>query len=105
MGKWLIALLATFFGYIIITRSDPYQDELHSPVLPTVVFLFLAYVIAALFMSVYSMACDTILHCFLADEEMCKSQERQPAHAPGPLLDFMNRERDEKNPNKNSCCG
>lgn len=104
LGKWTIALGATFAGYIILTRSSLYEDELHSPLLPTFVCLIIAYLIAALFMSIYSMACDAILHCFLADEELMKKQERPPSHAPEVLLDFMNVER-EPGRKGNKCCG
>mmetsp|Transcript_28845 Transcript_28845/g.51375 ORF Transcript_28845/g.51375 Transcript_28845/m.51375 type:complete len:642 (-) Transcript_28845:138-2063(-) len=90
LGRWSVALLSAWFGYMIISRA--YEDDLHSPVFPTVVFFLIAYAIALLFMSVYSMACDAILHCFLADEEL-SGEGRQAVHAPELLRDFMSNER------------
>ena len=70
----------------------------------------MTYVIASLFMTVYSMAVDAILLCYFAD---CELQEKFgkscPAHAPQPILDFMGREKDKKviesNKAKKGCCG
>mmetsp|Transcript_14011 Transcript_14011/g.14033 ORF Transcript_14011/g.14033 Transcript_14011/m.14033 type:complete len:378 (+) Transcript_14011:797-1930(+) len=102
LGKWTITICATFIGYMIITHASKWKDDIYSPVFPTIVFLFCAYVIASIFMSVYGMACDTILQCFLVDEELGKKSDRPPAHSPQVLQDFLNRERER--PEKKSCC-
>jgi choline transporter-like protein 2/4/5 len=99
-GKFIITLISTFAGYIIITRADRWADKLNSPFLPTVVFMFISYLIAALFMVVYGMACDSILHCFLADEELMEGGVSM--HAPEPLNEFMNKER-EAEPGRKCC--
>lgn len=103
LGRTLIALVSSYVGYMIITNSDTWSDKLHSPVFPTIVFLLISYTIASLFMSVYGMACDAILHCFLADEELCKKGDRPPQHAPEMLRDFIDKER-KKEEKKSSCC-
>lgn len=109
LGRWTIAIVSTYGGYILITRWGKYEDDIHSPVFPTLVFFCIAYILALLFMSVYSMACDTILHCFLADEELAGT-DREATHAPELLKDFINRERtrekqEEAAPQKKkSCC-
>ena len=95
-GKVLIVLGSAFFGYMLITRWDRYDDKLTSPFLPTIVFCIIAYLIAALFMIVYGMATDTILHCFIADEELNSSDGRGAYHAPEPLREFMGIEKDKK---------
>jgi len=104
LGKWMIAIIATFAGYIIITHASKWSDKLHSPIFPTIVFLLIAYIIASLFMGIYSMACDAILHCFLADEELCKNKDRPPQHAPEMLKDFLNKERKKESKQKCCCC-
>mmetsp|Transcript_30027 Transcript_30027/g.5423 ORF Transcript_30027/g.5423 Transcript_30027/m.5423 type:complete len:212 (-) Transcript_30027:38-673(-) len=103
LGKWSITTAATFAGYVLITRSEDIKDEIHSPIFPTIVFVFVSYLISALVMSVYSMACDSIMHCFLADEELMAKDNRLPAHAPEPILNFMNREKDADN-KSGGCC-
>jgi hypothetical protein len=108
LGRWTIAIASTYGGYILITKADKFDQKIHSPVFPTLVFFCIAYILALLFMSVYSMACDTILHCFLADEELAGT-DREAAHAPELLKDFVNRERvrekqEDAAPKKKSCC-
>jgi solute carrier family 44 protein 1 (choline transporter-like protein)/choline transporter-like protein 2/4/5 len=93
LGKWVITLGAAYAGYMIITRSSYWGDQIHSPIFPTVVFMLIAYTISGLFMSVYGMACDSILHCFLADEELSAKNRGGPSHSPEILADFMGKER------------
>ena len=95
LGKWVITLGAAYIGYMIITDASPYKDEIHSPIFPMVVYILIAYTISGFFMSVYGMACDTILQCFLADEELCAKNRGAPSHSPELLVDFMGRERDK----------
>lgn len=62
-------------------------------------------------MTVYSMAIDAILLCYFADVELMeKAGKTFPAHAPGPILDFMGREKEKKviegeKEKKKGCCG
>mmetsp|Transcript_13559 Transcript_13559/g.2146 ORF Transcript_13559/g.2146 Transcript_13559/m.2146 type:complete len:165 (-) Transcript_13559:31-525(-) len=102
LGKWTITLIATFSGYVLITRSDIY-DEIHSPVFPTILAGFLSYFMSALVMSVFSTTCDSVMHCFFIDEEITGKDGNPPRFAPEVVLEFMNRER---NPEKidNRCC-
>ena len=93
LGKWVITLGATYTGYMIITHVDTWKNSIHSPIFPTIVFMLLAYTISGLFMSVYGMACDTILQCFLADEELSSRNRGAPSHSPELLMDFMGKER------------
>jgi hypothetical protein len=46
---------------MIITKSSAYKDKLNSPVVPSLLFFVIAYVIGDLFMSVYGMSIDAIL--------------------------------------------
>ena len=101
LGKFLIALMATYGGYLIVTRAPMYEDELHSPIFPCIVFFLIGYVIASLFMAVYSMAIDTILQCFLADEELNEKYSRPPEHSPPQLRSFLDHERGKK---QSKCC-
>jgi hypothetical protein len=42
-------------------------------------------------MSIYGMACDTILQCFCVDEETQKAKGRDPKHCPEPLRDLFDK--------------
>lgn len=48
---------------------EPFKSELSSKILPCIILFVISYTISVLFMSVYGMAIDTILMCFLYDEE------------------------------------
>ena len=93
LGKWVVTLGSTYVGYMIITRQSYWADKIHSPIFPTVVYVLIAYTISGLFMSVYGMACDTILQCFLADEELSAKNRGAPSHSPEILSEFMGKER------------
>ena len=116
LGKWVICLLSSYLGYILLTRASRWKDDINSPVFPVIVtstqvYLLLTYALASLFMTVYSMAVDAILLCYFADcELMEKAGKAFPAHAPGPILDFMGREKEKtvvtsSVPKKKGCCG
>jgi len=61
LGKFFICGLSSFIGYYILTNVDPYKTELYSAYAPLFLMVILTYMIGDLFMSVYGMACDSIL--------------------------------------------
>lgn len=69
LGKISVTVLSSYIGYLIITKWGYISDELSNPVPPTVVFIIVSYVVASIFISVYDMACDSIIHAYLIDEE------------------------------------
>ena len=102
LGKWVITLGSAYGGYMIIINADRWNDKIHSPIFPTVLFMLIAYMIAGIFMSVYGMACDTILQCFLVDEELSSKKGRPAGHSPEILADFMGKEKHRDQ--RNRCC-
>jgi hypothetical protein len=68
LGKALICALSGLICYIIIMNSN-LKDRVSSPIFPTIIAVFIAYLISAIFLSVYSFSSTAILHCFLLDEE------------------------------------
>lgn len=44
-----------------------------------------------MFMSTYGMAIDTILQCFILDEELNKEKGRAPQYTPELLQDFLSK--------------
>jgi len=69
IGKALIMAFSGFLGYVILVNSD-LGDEVYSPIFPTIVFVISAYLISSVFLSVFSFAATTILHCYIVDEEL-----------------------------------
>ena len=67
IGKLFVTSLATAFAYFFI--STMYTSTLYDVVAPTVVAAIVSWMTASMFMDVLHMAVDTVLHCFIADEE------------------------------------
>lgn len=45
------------------------KGSLHGgPVVPTILYVILGYLVGRLFLTVYSLACDTSLQCFIISE-------------------------------------
>jgi len=90
IGKLFIAALTGLIGYVIITEADTYNDELNSPILPTLIFVLIGYIIGSIFISIYGNASDALMHCFLVDCEI----NRDAQHSPPELRQFVEDERD-----------
>jgi len=69
MGKAVITSLTGLIAYVIIMNSM-LTDNVTSPIFPTIVSAVIGYLIASVFLSVYSFASTTILHCFILNEEI-----------------------------------
>lgn len=69
VGKALIIVLSGWIAYLIMMNSD-LKDKIYSPVFPVIVVCIIAYILASVFLSVYSFAANSILHCYLVDEEV-----------------------------------
>ena len=75
LGKALIMVLSGWIAYIILMNSS-LKDQVYSPITPVVVCVGIAYILASIFLSVFSFSATAILHCFLVDEEI--GGNRQP---------------------------
>lgn len=87
-GKVFIMSLCCLVGYLVCTNVAPYKDELHGVFAPLFIIAVVSYIMGDLFMSVYGMACDCILQCFLVDEEVNKGGGG-PKHCPSTLKEFI----------------
>lgn len=75
-GKVLIAAVAGWVAYAILERSSQFQpggaNEITSTWLVVLMTVFFGYAVASSFMSVFDLAVDTILVCYVTDmEENC----------------------------------
>jgi len=92
-GKVCIASASTLIGYIIITKQSAYKDSVYSPLLPSICIFVCAYAIAAVFLSIYGLAADTILACFVVDETLQKKNNKGALHCPPSLEKFLDKNR------------
>lgn len=84
LGKAVICCLSGWLGYIIIENST-LKDEVYSPAFPIVIVVAVAYLLASIFLSIFSFSATTILHCFIVDEEVKGNR------APQSLRSFIDR--------------
>jgi hypothetical protein len=59
-------------AYLVFITISYYKKNLYSPVVPSIVIFVIAYAVGLLFMTIYSMSCDTVLTCYIYDEELNK---------------------------------
>lgn len=81
IGFACIMLSTVSLGYLILRGM--HSDI--SPFLMCVIYFFVGYVVANLFMDVFGLAVDTSLQCFIAAEEMGHTGD----FCPGPLKNMM----------------
>lgn len=83
------------YGWFAIT--DSYQvgqeDELNNPFIPTLVCLFISYMVATSFLGVYHMVIDTILLCYCED---ANGHNGASEYTPGPIQDVIGRAKKDK---------
>eukprot|EP00928_Gymnodinium_smaydae_P053829 TRINITY_DN3773_c0_g1_i2.p1 TRINITY_DN3773_c0_g1~~TRINITY_DN3773_c0_g1_i2.p1 ORF type:complete len:854 (+),score=131.49 TRINITY_DN3773_c0_g1_i2:355-2916(+) len=75
IGFLFIIAGTTVIGYFILREMHPEV----SPFIPVVCFLFIGYVVSKVYMSVFCLAVDTSLQCFLAVEESGNGAEFVPS--------------------------
>lgn len=82
IGYFAITASSSVAGYFILQAMHPNT----SPVIPVVVYVFMSYLVAGLYMNVFGMAVDTSLQCVIAAEEMdCSTED----FVPGPLTSIL----------------
>ncbi len=70
VGKGVIIVISGWIGYLIIMNSASLKDTVYSPIFPTIIVVFIAYLLASIFLSVFSFSSTAILHCFIIDSEL-----------------------------------
>ena len=68
IGKLFISTLTTAIAYFVLIEYA--EVELYSYAGPVACIFILTYFIADMFMDVFEVGILTVLHCFVADEEM-----------------------------------
>jgi len=88
IGVVMITVGTAFVGYLILLGM--YGDKINSPIGPVIIYVIIGYVIAQLFMNVFSLAVDATLQCFVADEELNKSSGGAKS-TPSQLQSFVSK--------------
>jgi len=66
VGKACICGTSAWLTLLVVRETYP---KVQQPLLPAVVVAVMAYVVASIFLSIYTFSCTAILHCFLLDED------------------------------------
>ena len=90
IGRIFIACFTALIGYLIIDHA--YGAKLNSPLLPTVIFGVIGFLIGSIFVSIYGNASDSLLHCFLVDCDI----NTDAKYSPTELRSFIEEERENK---------
>lgn len=90
LGKLMIAALTAGGFYLLITYVSSIRQNYLQPFYQVILTGIMGYIVAALFMSVYTVAMDTLLVCFIVDENNQKAKGKKGAvNAPQDLADLM----------------
>lgn len=92
VGKLFISSVVTILSYYYIVENI--KDELHSVIGPIAIIFLISYWISDMFMDVLDMGILTVLHCFIADEEMFEGEER---YTESDLKDYVDEHGASKN--------
>ena len=95
LGKLFVPCLTTLIFYVVLAYT-PYGDEVTDVVSPSVFVFVMAYLVSAMFSEIFAMTIDTVLCCYIADEEMFPLEKR---FADGGLKSALQRAA-QKNANK-----
>ena len=72
IGKLCVSSSVTVLAYYAIVESI--GDELYAVGGPVVITFFISYYVSDMSMAVFDMGISTVLHCFIADEEMHENE-------------------------------
>jgi len=89
IGTLFIMASSGIIGYLVINNYGFLSEEIDSPILPIFCMVIIGLIIGLISMNVFGMSADTLLYCFLIDEEINKGLPK----AMPELQTFMNDER------------
>lgn len=100
LGKIFVVISTVLLCYLMLTHWEKAESTISTPYATCFVAGVFGYGIAAIFMSVFSFASDTILQCFLVDEEL-GLDGRPSLNRPPILNDFIDK---AKGGTRTGCC-
>ena len=89
IGTLFICVSSGIIGYLVIQYYGFLKEDINSSFLPVFCMVLVGLIIGIVSMDVFGMSADTLLFCFLIDEEINKGQPK----AMPELQKFMSEER------------
>jgi len=96
ISKLSIASITCLACYAISAKTtflNVGEEAVFSPLFVAAIAFILAYLIAAIFTTVLETAVDTILQCFLVDDEICRNNSNAEPYCTKSLRKFIDEER------------
>ncbi|CAJ1341913.1 unnamed protein product [Effrenium voratum] len=87
IGILFIVAATTIVGYFILSGLHPKM----APAVPMIIYFMLSYVVARLFTSIFELAVDTTLQCFLCCEEMNIAEMGDDGFVPSQLAPWLDK--------------
>eukprot|EP01017_Pseudomicrothorax_dubius_P000387 TRINITY_DN0_c1700_g1_i1.p1 TRINITY_DN0_c1700_g1~~TRINITY_DN0_c1700_g1_i1.p1 ORF type:complete len:118 (-),score=31.49 TRINITY_DN0_c1700_g1_i1:44-397(-) len=85
IGKVFITVVSVLLGHLLLTKVPQFSERVTDGFILLILFGIIAYIIASVFMEVWGMATDAILHSFLVDHEIHKLSGLKAKHCPDGL--------------------
>merc|ERR1712167_541535 len=82
----ICAVPTTTGAFLLVINKDP---SVEAPAVPLALIAIASYIIGSSMMAVYGMTIDTMLVCFVGDEEANKEKFGGPYYATGELKSFV----------------
>merc|ERR1712072_334164 len=87
LGKMFICAVPTTAGaFLLVMNKD---TKVEAPAVPLALIAIASYIVGSSMMAVYGMTIDTMLVCFVGDEEANKDKFGGPYYATGALKSFV----------------
>lgn len=83
-----IALIGTYFSYLILQKHSPEAKDMQGAAPALVIVLFIQAAIGKLFMHIWEVSGDAIMHCHCIDEELGGGRA---ANAPDKLRNALDK--------------
>merc|ERR1712087_156164 len=90
-----ITLFTTFICTMILVFVPPFSTTVPAPVLPVIICLIIAYLVACIFIAIFDIAADTMLFSFLVDKEHNSENAEGQMFAPQKLRELVAECREE----------
>ena len=75
LGKLTVCVGNVTVAYCILKFWPEIYEEVNSPIGPLIIVFIFTYVIATLFMGMYTTTATALLHCLFADVDLCKQRD------------------------------
>jgi hypothetical protein len=88
-GILFISICSALIGFLVLTKIEYYEEKIASPILPVFCIFMIGIIISTVFMDIFGISSDSLMHCFLLDKEINGAAKGFPE-----LQKFMEDEQD-----------